>query len=193
MTLDSEGKYTWHYDMDMKQNRSVINLVLKIVIGLLIFLFAFIAFLYLKEGDVEGLMSMSGVLAGCAVAIIAICYFAYWYTCKVFDHVYSWDYEMDEEGIRYWQPKDQAEKAKNIAKGAAAVGAMTGNLGLAAAGTANALTDVNEIKFKNVTILSKNEKEDLISLHAIFMHHMIYVDKKDYDFVYSFIADRVRH
>ena len=70
---------------------------------------------------------------------------------------------------------------------------MTGNVGLAAAGTANAISDENTVKFSGVTIMTTNEKEDLISLHAIVMHHMIYVNKEDYEFVRNYISERVKH
>ena len=97
----NDGKYTWTYDMDMKQNRSVLNLVLKIVTGILAFIFLFLGFLSLRDGDMETFLEMGGVVALCSVVIIAICYLAYWWTTKKFGGVYSWCYEMDEEGIRY--------------------------------------------------------------------------------------------
>ncbi len=189
----NDGKYTWTYDMDMKHNRSVLNLVLKIVTGILAFIFLFLGFLSLRDGDMETFLEMGGVVALCSVVIIAICYLAYWWTTKKFGGVYSWCYEMDEEGIRYWQPEEQAAIAKDIARTSAAIGAMTGNVGLAAAGTANAISDENTVKFSGVTIMTTNEKEDLISLHAIVMHHMIYVNKEDYEFVRNYISERVKH
>ena len=76
----NDGKYTWTYDMDMKQNRSVLNLVLKIVTGILAFIFLFLGFLSLRDGDMETFLEMGGVVALCSVVIIAICYLAYWWT-----------------------------------------------------------------------------------------------------------------
>lgn len=193
MKINEEGKYVWSFDMDMKKNPSILKFVLKIILAILIFLFLFLAFLAIKDRDWETFLWAGKILAGCSLAIIAICYVAYWFVTKYFGGIYSWCYEMDEDGIRYWQPEEQAEKSRNIAKTSAAVGALTGNLGLAAAGTANALADVNEVKFDKVNFLGKSEEEDMITMHTILMHHVIYVDKENFDFVYNYIHDRVKH
>ena len=150
MQINNEGKYVWSFDMDMYKNTSILKFVLKIVLGILAFLFLFLAFLAIKDQDWETFVWAGKILAICSLVIIAICYVSYWFVTKYFKGTYSWCYEMDEEGIRYWQPPEQAEKTRNIAKTSAAVGAMTGNLGLAAAGTANAITDENYVEFNKV-------------------------------------------
>lgn len=114
--------------MDMRKNSSILKFVLKIILAILIFLFLFLAFLAIKDRDWETFLWAGKILAGCSLVIIAICYIAYWLVTKYFGGTYSWCYEMDEDGIRYWQPEEQAEKARNIAKTSAAVGAVTGNL-----------------------------------------------------------------
>ncbi|MBR2788044.1 MAG: hypothetical protein IKD94_02665 [Erysipelotrichaceae bacterium] len=141
----------------MRKNSSILKFVLKIILAILIFLFLFLAFLAIKDRDWETFLWAGKILAGCSLVINAICYIAYWLVTKYFGGTYSWCYEMDEDGIRYWQPEEQAEKARNIAKTSAAVGAVTGNLGLAAAGTVNALSDVNKVKFDKVNFLGKSE------------------------------------
>ena len=70
----NDGKYTWTYDMDMKQNRSVSNLILKIVTGILAFIFLFLGFLSLRDGDMEtryqnctGLLCRIGIGGTCCL------------------------------------------------------------------------------------------------------------------------------
>jgi hypothetical protein len=193
MKINNEGKYVWSYDMDMNKNHSILKIVLKIVLGILAFLFLFLAYLAIKDQDWGTFVWAGKILAICSVVIIAICYVAYWFVTKYFHGTYSWCYEMDEEGIRYWQPPEQAEKSRNIAKTSAAVGAMTGNFGLAAAGTANALNNENIVEFDKVNFLGKSEDEDMITMHTILMHHVVYVDKENFEFVYNYINDRVKH
>ncbi|MBR3250197.1 MAG: hypothetical protein IKF80_00655 [Erysipelotrichaceae bacterium] len=193
MKTNNEGKYVWSYDMDMSKNHSILKLVLKIVTGILVLLFLFFVFLAIRDKDWGKFIWAIKILGGCALAIIAICFASYWFVGKYFGGTYSWCYEMDEEGIRYWQPEEQAEKARNIAETSAIVGAATGNLGLAAAGAANSITDENKVNFDQVNFLGKSEAENMITMHTILMHHMIYVNDEDFDFVYNYISQRVKH
>ena len=53
--------------------------------------------------------------------------------------------------------------------------------------------DENKVNFDQVNFLGKSEAENLITMHTILMHHMIYVNDEDFDFVYNYISQRVKH
>ncbi|MBQ6149123.1 MAG: hypothetical protein IJI83_06230 [Oscillospiraceae bacterium] len=190
MQKNENGYYTWTYSMDMWQNRSIINLVLKIVLGIMALLYLFMMFLVFSDGfDFDRWWWVTKIILACVAAIVVISYFAYWLVSKYFGGVYTFIYEMDDETLHYYQPEDQKEKTQNIGAAATIVGLATKNFGTASAGmmTANGVNET--VRFEKIRKVGKKEDQNLITMSGLIMHHMIYADDVDYDFVYDFICE----
>ena len=190
MLADHEGRYRWVYEMDMKKNRSILWFILKIVLGILLFLYLFLLFLCWKSGfSWEEFFWLSRIILLCAAVAIAITYGCYWFVSWRFQETYVLLYEMDEEGIFYKQSESQEEKTKMIAYAAAVTGTLTGNYGLLGAGLA-AANSGTRFTFDKVRSVSSRPQDDLINANTALMHHMIYVNPADYAFVQKYICER---
>ena len=185
-----EGKYCWVYEMDMNRNRSILHLVLKIVAGILLFLFAFLLFLCFRSGfSWHDFFWLGRIILLCGIVAIAVTYGSYWFVTWRFHGTYVLLYEMDEEGIAYKQSEDEEEKTKMIGYAAAAAGALTGSHSLIATGLA-AQNTATHFTFDKVRSVRTSPDSDLITASTALMRHLIYVNKEDYAFVQRYIAER---
>ncbi|MBQ6493357.1 MAG: hypothetical protein IJI92_05795 [Erysipelotrichaceae bacterium] len=53
--------------------------------------------------------------------------------------------------------------------------------------TANGVNET--VRFEKIRKVGKKEDQNLITMSGLIMHHMIYADDVDYDFVYDFICE----
>lgn len=187
MVINDEGKYSWIYEFDMEKNRSIFNLVLKVVLGIYAFVAAFLLGLDLFNGS-SPLWSLKilGIVLAVLLPIVFLCYK---YVQKKYNNNYIMLYEMDEEGIRFSQIEDQQQITELIGFFTAMAGVVSGNYGL----TGSYLTardNTAHSEFAKVTRITTDRNSDLISLDSPFLHNMIYVRKEDYDEVLNYIRER---
>ncbi len=191
MIQDEKGIYHWIYEMDMKQDRSILRLILKIVLWCMIGILALIMILCLHDGmSLSAFMENAWIILLCLAVIIAICFFAYWLVSKMYGGRYVMLYDMDEEGIAFSQTYDEAEKTRLLAAFSSLAGAAVGNHGLAASGMAAAGNTGGYSRFAKVRRVTVKKNENRIDLYSPFLLNMIYIDPKDFDFVEEFICKR---
>lgn len=182
-----DGSYTWLYIMDMKQDRSILWIVLKILGACFGLIFAVLAFASWQSGFDWGMM---GVVLLCFAVILVIGVFSYWLVGMMYQWEYYMEYRMDEEGIRFSQTGDQAEKTKMIAGLTALAGAAAHNAGTMAAGMAARNGTEAYSEFKSVKRLRMDRKHHVIHVTSPFLFNKVYVPDEFYDFVWDYIASR---
>ncbi|MBR0462739.1 MAG: hypothetical protein IJJ00_08535 [Erysipelotrichaceae bacterium] len=191
LVKDEIGNYHWIHEMDMKQNKSILWLILKIVIGSLAGIFAIVIAICMKDGMAFAeIMDMAWIILLCFALIIAICFFAYWLVTKMYGGTYVMIYDMNDEGISFSQTADQAEKTRIIAGFSSLAGAAAKNYGLMASGFAVANNTNNYSQFSKVRKVIVKRDENHIDLCSPFLLNMIYVDDEDFDFVENYITQR---
>ena len=52
--------------------------------------------------------------------------------------------------------------------------------------TANGVDET--VRFSKIRSVGKNREQNLITMSGLIMHHMVYVDDENFDFVYDFIC-----
>jgi len=187
MIITEEGKYQWIYRLDMKNNKSIFMLVLKVILFSFGLVFALLLFLDLKAGNsiIPTLTMMGGILA----VLLAITFVSYKIVAHSYKNVYGMVYEMDDEGIRFSQVEDQQQFTDLVSRFAAFAGAVSHNYGLM--GTAFALTDNSAYSdFSKVTKIVEKRQDNLIEVISPFLLNMVYVEEEHYDFVLEFIRER---
>ena len=191
MIQDENGIYHWIYELDMNNNRSILNLVLKLIMGIMGIICVIVLIVSIKNGvPLENVLEGAKILLLCLFVIFLICLFAYWLVKKMYDGTYVMIYDMDEEGISFSQTADQAEKTRLIAGFASMAGAASKNYGLMASGAAAAYNTSAYSKFTKVTKVIIDKDKNLINLCSPFLLNMVYVEDKDFEFVENYICQR---
>ncbi len=171
---EKDGVYRWRYDLDTERNRSILKLVLSIVYGMLAGI-TLILMVLTSWQDVGGILK---VMVPIALVIFPICLGADKLVSMMYHGTYTMLFEMDEKGIRF----SQTEKGKEI------VGAIQGAVSGPAAGMPVPTSAYSE--FRKVTSVRADRKDELIRVSSPFLLNMVYVDRKDYDFVLDYIIRR---
>ena len=189
ITLCTDGKYRWVYELSLFKNSTIFILIWKIFFFIFFGIFVFMFIVNLFEGNVDGEMLINMLkfslyfLIGMTV-IVGISYLIY---AAVMGGKYIVVFEMDDKGIKHIQHPKQAKKAEVIADIAILAGAATGKLSTMAAGM-NARTEM-ETEFSAVRKVKSYPRRNLIKVNCFPEHNQVYAEKEDFDFVRKYIIE----
>lgn len=164
------GTYTWQYDLDMKENKSVFSVTLMAVLGSLLPIFLFLVYLSVKDGvSPDDLLMTLMITGGTLLVILLITVFAYKLVSTSYGGTYRMLFRMDETGIGFRRISGRAETEETV-------------------------TDRYRMDgysdFAKVRKIRCKRESNLIYVISSFLINMIYVPEKDYDFVYRYICER---
>ena len=179
-----DGSYQWAYAMDMKENRSILNLLL------VIFGASFLVIIGIVMAATGFDYEVLRILLLCFGVLILIVFFSYWLTSRLFGGTYLMNYEMDEDGIIFEQVAEQAEKTRLIASLAALAGAAAQNVSSVSSALAARNSSNSYSSFQSVKRITGDRAHNLIKVASPFLLNMIYVDDAYYEFVFDYIACR---
>ena len=94
-------------------------------------------------------------------------------------------FEMDEEGIDHQQIK--TDKAKALDKLTMMAGTLTGNASVVGAGLISSSGSSLYSRFSHVRKLIAYPGKNLIRVNGRLMRNQVYVDRENFDFVWSFL------
>ena len=99
---DNHGVYHWIYAMDMKKDKSILYLLIKIH-GIIMAIMYFILVILIARGhgSIQDTFSLLKIFVPVFLAIVVICYFSYWLTSLGMGGTYYMQYDMEEEGVRF--------------------------------------------------------------------------------------------
>ena len=187
---DDHGVWFWVYKLPMYQNFAILRTYLK-AMGICLFLiFAFIAFLFVKDGNaVSELLTLLGIFVGVFAAVALISVLCYLGVAKLFGGYYVHIFKMDENSITLSRSSAQDRIAEAIGAFAAASGAVGNNPGLVIAGLAQNSSEIVSTKFGDVISLKFDRQHGEIRVHSFLTWYSVFVSREDFDFVAEYMRN----
>ena len=186
-----DGVYRWYYDMDMYKNKSMLHALLKynlfIFLGVVVFGDIFLAVMG-KEGHYIAGITTVGALLCAGMSILYV--IGFYIAAAIKDGNYRIHFAMGEDQVEIvWSEKLQ--NAMDIgAKSMAVMGTAMGSRRLRGRSRPS-LNEVSHAPFSTVTRLRAYPKWDMIELSMIGGKFQLYALGKDFDFVKSYILERL--
>ena len=186
MTPDGKGVYRWRYSVNLYRNPGLLWLFYKVFGGIFAGCLLFVLFLGDFKVSPEG---AKWVLVGFAVmiAIVTVSYYVY---ALIQGGRYTWDFEMDEDGVNGVQVANEAKRNKVLGTVVAAMGAATGNLTQMGVGTMVASGNGWNSQFATVSKVKPDRKHNTLNIHNGLFHNQVFVGDEDFDFVLDYITSR---
>ena len=194
ITMCSDGKYRWVYELDMYKSMAIIKELWRaIFIALVIVLAVMFVINIMDSGLVETLeflMQAAAIMAGIFLVLSIIGYLVFAY---IVGGKYCVVFEMDEAGVNHKQHEKHVKKAQLTGAITTLAGAAGGSLNTAGTGVlASARTSMYS-NFDDVKELEILQKQHLIRLNGTLNCNQVYTDDEDFTFVAGYIKARCRN
>ncbi len=188
VVLGDDGKYRWSYKVGMWSNPAIFNTVaIASGISLLVPLVA-LSLIFIIKGHYEAILDILPIFMIIAAVLIVIVLFSYWIVGRYYGGQFLFNYEMDENGIRFTQSEEDSEKTRNISHLAFMTGMLTKNYGLMGVGMGDNSTAYSD--FSKIYWIRANKKRELITLHSFFLFNQIFVPESDFDEVLRYMEEK---
>lgn len=190
VTLCSDGKYRWRYDVHLLKNPSILFDVWKVLgisIGVVI------VFVMLLGGcgdgfDVDSLKGAGGAMLITAAILGMVSILGYLFYAAMVGWKYEVLFTMDEKEVVHQQSPASARKAERVGKLAAMAGAAAGRPGVVGTGMLAASYTTMITELADVKRLIPCRKMHLIKVNELLEKNRVYVADEDFDFVYDFLC-----
>ena len=195
ITLCPDGKYRWAYEFTLYRNPTILFVLFKIFgaiigIGFLIFLGINLADMVNGYADAEDLLGLvKGAVIFCVFwfALVTVSYYIY---AAMQGGKYCVLFEMDDEGITHRQYAKQVEKAQLVGLINVLAGVAGGNPVQAGIGITSSVNTEMASSFQSVKSIKGYKRRGVIKVNEPLAKNQVYADGADYDFVFSYIAER---
>ena len=188
--LCEDGKYRWIYRMSTLKNPSMMIRMEKIlgVTLLAVYIVAQLASL-IGEGEKPVLYTVKMLMpaVGIILAVYVVSYLLWVLLCG---GTYVCAFEMDDAGILHAQGQNKTEKQKLIEQMTVLMGLVSPVAGILGNGMRAAVNSSWKSNFYAVTSLKAQRRYNAIYLNEPGCKNIIYVDDRDFDFVWNFIKAR---
>ena len=192
ITLCSDGKYRWVYEMSLIKNPTIFLTVWKIFFFIITGIFGIIIISdwinwddFFPDKLLESLKVYALFLAGMSVLVFVSCLI---YAASM-GGKYVVIFEMDDKGVNHKQVDWQAEKAAKISALTTASGAAAGNITTMGVGL-NSVRSEMYSDFSKVRKVKAYPRRHLIKVNEPLGHNQVYASGEDFDFVKDFIISR---
>ena len=188
--LGEDGLYRWYYDLDMRKNRYMLNMVFKVLGIIGAFLLALV--LFLPSGAMSK-WTVAGIILGCYVFVALLTIGIYWFMLVRREGFYRFRYDMGPEGVMLWQEEGDMERNQILGAAVAAAGAAAGHPIRAAVSSASiqAGSYSGYTAYKSVRKVVVDQDKDCVYLKLFLGENLVYVGQEDFDFVRDYILSRV--
>ena len=185
-----DGKYRWIYKMSTLKNPTMMIRMGKIlgVTLLVIYIIAQLASL-IGEGEKPFLQTVE-MLVPAILIILAVYIVSYLLWVLLCGGTYVCAFEMDDAGILHAQGQNKTEKQKLIEQMTVLLGAASPVIGILGGGLMASVNSSWKSSFFAVTSLKARRRYNAIYLNEPGCKNIIYVDDRDFDFVWSYIKAR---
>lgn len=185
-----DGKYRWIYNMSTLKNPSMMIRMGKIM-GVTLLVVYIVAQLVSLTGKGENPFLQTVKMLMPAVALILAAYVvSYLIWMLLCGGTYVCAFEMDDDGILHAQAQNKTEKQKLIEQMTVLLGAASPVIGVLGSGMMAAVNSSWKSNFFAVTSLKAKRRYNAIYLNEPGCKNIIYVDDRDFDFVWSYIKAR---
>ena len=186
MKPSENGTYRWRYSVNLYKNPGLLWLFYKVFGGIFAGCLLFGLFLSDFKVSLAGAMWTSVGFA-VMIAIVTLSYYVY---ALIQGGRYTWDFEMDEKGVKGVQVANEAKRNKVLGTVVAAMGVATGNLTQMGVGTMVAVDDERYSQFATVSKVKPDRKHNTINIHNGLFHEQVFVGDEDFDFMLDYITSR---
>ena len=185
-----DGKYRWIYKMSTLKNPTMMIRMGKIlgVTLLVVYLIAQLASL-IGEGEKPFLQTVE-MLTPVILILLAVYIVSYLLWVLLCGGTYVCAFEMDDAGILHAQGQNKTEKQKIIEQMTVLLGAASPVIGILGGGLMASVNSSWKSSFFAVTSLKARRRYNAIYLNEPGCKNIIYVDDRDFDFVWSYIKAR---
>ncbi len=185
-----DGNYRWIYRMSTLKNPTMMIRMGKIlgVTLLVVYIIAQLASL-IGEGKKPFLQTVE-MLTPAILIILAVYIVSYLLWVILCGGTYVCAFEMDDAGILHAQGQNKTEKQKLIEQMTVLLGAASPVIGILGGGLMASVNSSWKSSFFAVTSLKARRRYNAIYLNEPGCKNIIYVDDRDFDFVWSYIKAR---
>ena len=190
VTLCNDGKYRWVFEVNMLKNPTILFDVYKVFFMTYVIMFILIFLIGACNGDIINPFTQEGLTAAIYVTIgtLVIGYIGYLIVALAYNKKYIVLFIMDETGVVHKQMPKTMKKAKVMGMISLMTGLASGSLSKAGMGLLIATRDSLTSSFESVKTVKAQRKFNLIKVNEPFAKNRIFVNDKDFDFVYNFIC-----
>lgn len=183
-----DGTLRWLYEFNMWKNPVICFAIAKVLLLSVIPVILIVFFSALEDGLVQATSVVLQVAGICCGILLALLVLAYVLVAILFGGKYLVLFEMDEHRITHTQLGRQHKKAQALGLLTAALGAASGNPGIAGAGLLAASKQSVTSHFKKVRRIKVVERRYVIYLGGALERNQVYTSKEDFKFVRDFIV-----
>jgi len=184
MDADENSVYRWRYSVNLYKNVGLLWLFYKVFSWIFVGCILFALFL---DGFKISRAGVTWTLIGFATMILLVT-ISYYLYALIQGGRYTWDFEMNEEGVNATQVPNEAKKTKAIGSVVAAMGVATRNLSQIGVGMTVASCDGAYSRFETVSKVKPDRKHNTINIRNGLIHNQVFVRDEDFDFVLNFIT-----
>ena len=175
MRPNEDGVYRWRYSLNLYRNAVLLWLFYKVFSC--VFAVCVLFGLWLNDFKFS-LEATKWALVGYAAMIVLVTV-SYYFYALIQGGRYTWDFEMDENGVNAVQVANEAKRNKVLGTVVAAMGAATGNLTQKGVGTMVASGNGWD---SQISTVSK------VNIRNGMYHNQVFAADEDFDFVLNFIT-----
>lgn len=179
----ADGVMRWTYELSMWKNPSLLITIIKVVVFASMVPVLLVTFLTLERGIGEAarvFFSLSGIILGIMLVLFLV---AYMFVALLFGGKYSAAFEMDHQGIRHIQVKQQFKKGQKLAMLTALAGVAAKNPQVAGAGMLAASRDSLYTRFSKVTSIIAHPRRNVIYVNEMLRKNQVYVADEHFEAV----------
>ena len=179
-----DGVYRWRYSLNLYRNAVLLWLFYKVFSCV----FAVCVLFGLWRNDFKfSREATKWVLVGYAVmiALVTVSYYLY---ALIQGGRYTWDFEMDENGVNAVQVANEAKRNKMLGAAVAAMGVASGNLSQIGLGTTVAACNGMYSEFATTRKVKPDRKHNTINIRNGMYHNQVFAADEDFDFVLDYIT-----
>ena len=188
--LCEDGKYRWIYNMSTLKNPTMMTRMGKILGLTLLVVYSIVLLAVLTVEDVNPFLHAVEMLLPAFTIITTVYGVSYLLWMLLCGGTYVCAFEMDDAGILHAQAKNKTEKQKLIEQMTVMLGTVSPVLGVLGGGLIDAVNSSWKSSFFAVTSLKAKRRYNAIYLNEPGCKNIIYVDDRDFDFVWSYIMAR---
>ena len=188
--LCADGKYRWYYEFPMLKNPTLLFTIWKVMMisscapALVVMLGS------LSDGLVDAFVAGFQVFLLVSAIFLVLSVIGYLIVAINYGGKYVVLFTMDDEGVVHMQQAKQFKKAEALGWITAMMGASSGNIGRAGQGMLVATKNSTSSTFMNVSSVIGLRRRNTIKVNQLFAKNQVYVDPRDYDFVWDYITER---
>ncbi len=184
MRPNEDGVYRWRYSLNLYRNAVLLWVFYKVFCC--IFAVCVLFGLWLNDFKFSR-EATKWVLVGYAVmiALVTVSYYLY---ALIQGGRYTWDFEMDENGVNAVQVANEAKRNKVLGTVVAAMGVASGNLSQIGLGTTVAACNGMYSEFATTRKVKPDRKHNTINIRNGMYHNQVFAADEDFDFVLDYIT-----